>query len=210
MFLFRIVVALLIFSHPSILHSAQATLEFSPQELETGDVLLMSIPCYVCSLIELEEGTPYSHSAVVVREQSSWSVYEAWGVVKKTPLAEFLSRRRKNTAVAVLRPVFSNDPSSSARMMQLFEQKFKGLGFDESYQWDNRDSAGRETYYCSEFVAKFLNPFLLSPIEPKPMHYLKYRAEWTRYFEGSPPDGKPGLSPGDLLRATQMNRLGDL
>ncbi len=178
--------------------------------LETGDVLLMSVPCYVCSLIEIEEGVPYSHSAVVFRDGPRVDVLESWGEVKRTPIEEFLRRRRPQTRVAVLR---ARDGSALAirsnEVWQLFEREFQGKGFDDVFLWNNRDERG-ELFYCSEFVAKFLNRFIVRPFLPKPMHYQKHREDWSRYFRGVPPDGKPGIAPGDFLSHPDWVQVGDI
>lgn len=178
--------------------------------LETGDILLMSVPCYVCSLIEIEEGVPYSHSAVVFRDGARIEVLEAWGEVKRTPLEEFLSRRKKRTPVAVIRARDGSQLSARSReVLQVFSNEFQGQGFDDRFLWDNRDERG-ELFYCSEFVAKFLNRFVARPFLPKPMHYQKHRDDWSRYFRGNPPDQLPGISPGDFLNHVDWIQVGEL
>jgi hypothetical protein len=44
----------------------------------------------------------------------------------------------------------------------------------------------------------------------KPMHFVRNREEWVRHFKGHPPDGAPGLSPGDLHRSRAFSDLGEL
>ena len=180
-------------------------------ELKTGDVLLQSVSCYLCTLIEKEEDSPYSHAGVVLREGNQIWVAEAWGKVEKIPLATFLGKRRKTTETLALRAIQPDGTEikfPEATLSKSFDQNFVGHSYDSEFLWDNRDSRG-EKYYCSEFVVKFLNPFLPQTISTKPMHYNQYREKWVQYFKGLPPDGKPGVSPGDLERSPLFRHVGN-
>jgi hypothetical protein len=184
-------------------------------ELRNGDVLVQSVPCYVCSLIEIEEGAPYSHSGVVVvRRDGKASVLEAWGSVSESPLNDFLKKRKKDTKTLILRlresetrPVFSPE-----EIVKVFDRDFRGKEFDSDFFWETEENTpvGGEKLYCSEFVAKVLNRFLTEKIVPKKMHFSQYRAEWTRYFGRTPPDGQPGLSPSDFVRSPLFRTVGEL
>jgi hypothetical protein len=66
-------------------------------EIKTGDVLIQSIPCYVCSLIEIEEQSPYSHAGVAIVQDESISVLESWTQVRKVSLSDFLKVRKRAT-----------------------------------------------------------------------------------------------------------------
>ena len=171
--------------------------------LKTGDVLLLPVQCHLCQMIEAEEHTPYAHAGVVLIENQQPQILEAWDRVSKTPLANFLRRRKKNSHALLLRPITSQGAEVRIKheaLSALYDSEFKGHSYDRDFLWDNRDARG-ETLYCSELVAKLLNPFLPRPIPTKPMHYDQYREQWIQYFHGAPPTGKPGLSPGDFERS---------
>lgn len=162
----------------------------------------------MCTLIEVEEGLPYSHAGVLSKdERGNWIVLESWNRVQSVPLSEFLSHRRVGTTTLVRRPIFKN--ADRGWIQRRFETHFEGLRYDPAFLWGNSDSLG-ETYYCSEFVTKFLNPKLLRPIQTKPMHFQKYRDYWVKYFGKTPPDGEPGVSPSDLARTDSMITVGAL
>lgn len=185
---------------------------WASQNLKTGDVLLQSVPCYVCALIELEEGSPYSHVGVVLREQNKVSVLESWSKVEKLSLATHLSYRKKNTRTLVLRPldVWGRELKlNSEHVNNVFKTKYLGLDYDPGFLWNNENNHG-QMLYCSEFAAKFLNEFLPRPILPKPMHFNSYREDWKKYFHGTPPDGAPGISPSDFPKSRLFKVVGEI
>lgn len=143
---------------------------------------------------------------------SDISVLESWEGVKRIPLSEFLARRKKGTDTLVLRAVALDTATarvSTRNWIELFNRDYAGKHYDVDFLWNNSDELG-EKYYCSEFAAKFINHFLPTPIPTKPMHFEKYRDSWVRYFKGNPPDGQPGISPGDFERSSLFRHLGFL
>jgi hypothetical protein len=188
------------------------TRAFTAADLKSGDVLLQSIPCYVCSMIEIEEGAPYSHMGVVLKTSAGISLLQAWGKVQALPLAESLAIRKPHTNTLVLRAVNARGRElhlDTQKISDVFDHEFSNLSYDEAFLWDNRDASG-EKLYCSEFAAKFLNRFLPIPIQPKAMHFNQYRDSWIHYFQGMPPDGQPGISPADFLHSPLFKTVGEL
>jgi len=177
--------------------------------LKSGDLILQSNSCYLCSLIEAEENSPYSHMGILVSDQGTWKILESWGSVRMSTLNDFLSRRKPKTNSLVLRlnSPLKKSPMNSSTIISQFENNFSGLSYDSDFLWNNEDSKG-EKLYCSEFIAKFLNPFLHFPIQTKAMHFDVNREHWINYFHGNPPDGKPGLSPGDFEKSPLFNKVG--
>ena len=173
---------------------------------------MQSVPCYLCSMIEIEEGLPYSHSGVVVKTDQQTNVLESWNNVQKLSLQDHLKLRKKNTLTLVLRPLRRDGEFlliDSIALITIFNQHFAGHHYDDAFLWNNTDAIG-ETYYCSEMTAKILNYFLIQPIMTKPMHFTHYRQDWIQYFKGNPPDGLPGVSPADLARSPQLKVVGTL
>ena len=192
--------------------SVYANEGLSARDLKSGDVLLQSIPCHVCALIETEEGSNYSHIGVVLRKNKQTLVLQAWNQVLALPLSRSLQFRKSGTQTLVLRPIdkIGSEVKLNSRVLSLiFNKYFNGLSYDEAFLWNNRDGFG-EKLYCSEFVAKFLNYFLPEKISPKSMHFTHRRDEWIQYFRGAPPDGQEGISPGDFARSPLFKQLGYL
>lgn len=180
---------------------------FALIHLRTGDIILQPLDCKLCSVIELEEGGPYSHiGLVIVDKEKNVFVVEAYGKVQATPIDEFLDKTEKGQASAVMRNIelevmYRNWPERFNKFRTELIEKFlkvEGAEYDSEFLWDNKSEDGREKYYCSELVTKLLNPFLENQILPKKMHFD--RPEWTEYFKGVLPVGQPGISPMDFVK----------
>jgi hypothetical protein len=176
-------------------------------DLKTGDVLLQSLPCSLCALIEAEEGSLYSHVGVLGPLSPMPQVFQAHGRVHRTSLGAFLRQARRGTRVRVLRPIYA--AGAAWDLDERFVRQFEGLSYDAAFLWDNHDEKG-EKIYCSELVVKLLEPALARPVRTKPMHFVADREAWLRHFKGYPPDGEPGVSPEDLVRSEAFIDLGDL
>jgi hypothetical protein len=184
----------------------------SMDSLKSGDVVLISLPCHLCKIIEAEEGAPFSHMGVVLRYNHQISILDAYHEVRELPILEFLNLRAPKSEPVILRAKAGKNQrleDLSYDLLMRFKLRFRGHTYDSEFLWDNQDEKG-EKLYCSEFIAKFLNPYLSAPIEPKSMHFRVSRDEWIRYFKGHPPDGKPGISPADFYRSPLFRNLGTL
>ncbi|NCN50878.1 MAG: hypothetical protein COW01_08695 [Bdellovibrionales bacterium CG12_big_fil_rev_8_21_14_0_65_38_15] len=170
--------------------------------LRPGDVILIELRCYSCSIIADETNSRFSHSGVVIGKQGNQiQVAQAFGPVHMTSLENFLNQRVKGTSALVLR---SDELKASAKELSLeFNQSWKGIPFDPNYTWDN------EKLYCSEFVAKFLEVFLGPVLPPKPLDFSRNWDYWSRVMYPVP-QGKPGNSPGDLERSPIFFHVGEI
>ena len=184
------------------------------QELQSGDVLLISFNCYECRVIESETNSPFSHSGVVFRNKdNNLYVAQSLGSVNVVSLDEFLSHRRPFSKVSVYRPIkFYNftaqEYSDLAKTMsEIFYLDFFGLKFDSKFLWNNVDESGNELLYCSEFVSKFLDQFLDSQTIPYPLSFKKNIEYWSKYFKGTIPEGELGNSPGSFVNDTRFKFL---
>jgi hypothetical protein len=196
---------LFIFLVFSLLNNSGFALSY--RDLSTGDTLLQSLPCSLCTLIEAEENSRYSHVGIIGLQDSSPQVFQAFGRVHRISLTYFLKQTRPGSRVRVLRPMLNT--RNRLDLNERFTRDFEGLSYDASFLWENRDEKG-EKIYCSELVVKLLNPLLARPIPTKPMHFNADREAWIRHFKGHPPDGEPGVSPEDLIRSGSFIDLGEL
>ncbi len=170
-------------------------------DFQIGDVILQPRRCFVCSLIEAQEGSSFSHMSVVVKVRSNQVfVADSLTQVRIQRLEDFLNE---------------GDSSRSHKVFR-FKEKLKGdlwdsveplIGseFDGAFLWDNLGRDGREALYCSEFVTKAINNHLKNKFPTKPMDYSVNREIWDRLFGGSAPHGLPGNSPADFEKSKLLN-----
>jgi hypothetical protein len=181
-----------------------------PENLKSGDVLLLSLNCYECRMIESETNSAYSHSGVVIRdEKNNLQIAQALGEVHLTTLQNFARNITAGTEVSVFRPqknIFQDNPQN---ILRTFRTDFAGASFDPDFLWTNNDIFGNETYYCAEFVAKFINRFLSQPLLPRPMSFAKNKDYWQKHFgDHPPPEGELGVSPVDFSTTEVLEFVG--
>ncbi len=180
-------------------------------EYQVGDVIVQSFECYECRLIQSETNSPFVHSGVVLKDaRGEWNIAEALGPVGLTPLKTFLNRGKLNAVYRsqeLSQLSLSERSSIEKQMLSVFTSQFAGRAFDNEFLWENYDAQGNETYYCAEFVAKFLNQFLQTSIFPEPMSYKKNYDLWFKIFKGNVPEGLPGLSPAYFTRSLLFQEI---
>ena len=169
---------------------------------QNGDVILISMDCTLCRMIEQEDGGKYSHAGVIVEEKGEIYVLQSLSRVEKLSLGEFLRLARKGSEVRLMRPIeFEKHSPSSQEFLILFKSLFEHLSYDRDFNW------GDEKLYCSEFIVKFLNYFLEIKIKPNSMTFHYNLDLWNRYFKGEVPHGKPGFSPNDFLYQNEFTSV---
>lgn len=191
-----------------------ATKKLQLSQLQTGDIILMSLQCRLCQLIELEEGLPYSHMAVVIRNKDkilfaeSWNEgvglkneFEFWQDKKLTPSSEMLILRHVSQSKINLRKEIS---ATSA--LENYLNSYLGKKYDPYFLWDNFDEDDQPIYYCSEFIYKLFKNWLGDDLilQTKAMSYVRYYSQWEKYFKSygqSVPAGKIGISPADFAKS---------
>lgn len=194
--------------------SLASTISFADiyrNELKVGDVILLPMKCWVCSLIEEETSSIYSHSGVVLSvKNGNIKIGQSLGEVHSVTLNDFLRVKDTSRNILVVRSKeLIHSPVSSKESLAIYNKYFKGLPFDHDYLWDNFKNK-EEKLYCSEFITKFLNKFLKRKIKPLPMSYVVYYEYWRSYFHHSPPDGLLGISPSFYENSKSFIHLGQL
>ncbi|WP_408095386.1 YiiX/YebB-like N1pC/P60 family cysteine hydrolase [Peredibacter sp. HCB2-198] len=183
-------------------------------DLKVGDILLQPLNCWTCSLIEAQEGSIYSHMAVVVQTTPEVKVVEALGAVRVSTLAEFMTHTEKGQKVSHRRfrdqSIVNYLQTYRVEFFRHFQDNFANHPYDRDFLWDNYDENGLEKFYCSELITKFLTSFLGIKLPTKIMKYDVYREHWIRYFNGNPPDGKMGNAPPDYEKSHLFYEVGKL
>ena len=183
-------------------------------ELKVGDILLQPLHCSSCTLIEEQEATIYSHMGMIIQIEPEVLVVESLGTVRSLSFEVFRARNQKEQNLGVYRlkddKAVSYLSENQKQLSDFFFERFSGLLYDKEFLWDNLDEKGLEKLYCSEMITKLLNGFLQISIPTKIMKFDKNRDFWIRYFNGNPPDDKPGNSPGDFERSDLFHKVGEL
>jgi hypothetical protein len=95
--------------------------------------------------IEGASGSPFSHCGLVRSTATGWAVVEALGVVKETPLEQWIDQGR-DRAVFVFR--FKSSTPELLQSVVAEARKFQGRPYDSRYRMDD------EAIYCSELLYK--------------------------------------------------------
>lgn len=186
-------------------------------ELRPGDIILKSLPCYSCSIIESESESSFSHSGLLIKnEQDELVVAEALGKVRTQTIEDFLDQSAQNKQIVVVRSIelaqiYQRSKQQfkkiSDTLTNLFYTHYNQLPFDSRYLWDNFSESGQELLYCSEMITKLLNRVLTKKIRPTPMSFDRNWQYWYEYFDGDVPQGKLGNSPSDFVNPELFFRL---
>ena len=183
-------------------------------DLRPGDILLQPLNCSLCSLIEAEENTIYSHIGVVLAVTPQVIIAEAMSSVRRQTLAEFQKKTEAGQRTLVMRfrnEKLSDDIEKSQGMfVKTFETFFEGAKYDHEFRWNNFDETGREKIYCSELVSKLFQAFVGIDTPIKRMHFRNNLDQWTRYFRGNIPEGQWGNSPADFHHSDLFYEVGEL
>lgn len=188
-----------------------------PSDLRAGDVVLLSLNCYTCRMIESETDSAFSHSGVVVIDETGRTrIAQSLGRLDHFSFVEFTKGITPGTVVHVYRPREFKNLSAKKRMelhqnmIDVFNEKFKNAPFDNKYLWNNFNELGIEQLYCSEFIAKFLDHFLSKKTITFPITYKKNLDYWTKYFKGVVPEGELGNSPVSFARDERFEFIGTI
>ena len=190
---------------------------FDRTNLQTGDVLLISLNCYECRMIESETDSAFSHSGVVVIDENNRvRIAQSLGRLDHFSIDDFKKNITPGTALSVYRPrEFTSLAPEKLKLLQknmldIFKSNFRGAPFDSDYEWNNFNSNGVELLYCSEFIAKFLDFFLSKKTIPAPLSYIKHHDYWMQYFKGHVPDNVLGNSPASFSRDSRFVFVGKI
>ncbi|MEM9071713.1 MAG: YiiX/YebB-like N1pC/P60 family cysteine hydrolase [Myxococcota bacterium] len=166
--------------------------------IQEGDLVFQDLRCgRRCALIREITESNYTHVGVVLGEGGERVVWEAFGPVGPTPLAEWV-RRVQDGKVAVYRPIEAPRPDELAAALAEME----GRPYDGLYLWDD------ERIYCSELIAKAYAA-LGRPFTPRPVSLGRFRAEVERLSQGRLTEGTVMVTPVDLVRSGRFRRVRD-
>ena len=177
---------------------------YHPRE---GDILFQALPKDI-DLVEAIEGVTrsnYSHCGVVVKgENGNWQVFESISSVGAFPLKNWVARGRGNKFAAF------RLKAEHARELPGFLSalpRYAGRPYDVRYRMDD------QFIYCSELVYKAYRDATGKPlgklIRFGDLNWRPYVATIRKYEGGEPPLDREMITPIDLSRAPQLNKVFD-
>ncbi|MBT5910403.1 MAG: hypothetical protein HOH25_11425 [Opitutae bacterium] len=174
---------------------------------QAGDVLFQALPKGV-DLVEAIEGVTrsnYSHCGVVLKgKDGSWKVFESIGLVGAIPLKNWVSRGRgkKFSAFRLKEEHASELPKFKSALA-----KYAGRPYDLRYRMDDK------FIYCSELVYKAYRDATGKPLgklaKLGDLNWRPYLATIRKYEGGDPPLDREMITPIDLSKAPQLQKVFD-
>ncbi len=180
----------------------------NPYHLKPGDILFQDLDCgAACDAIEKvtegADGMDFSHCGIVVLQNGEYKVIEAYGNVRATLLADFLTRTKDINGQPKVLAGRPKDKALAAKSAEI-ATAFLGKGYDDAFDLTN------DTYYCSELVyecyrrANNNHPyFILNKMtfkEPGTDEIMPFWKEYFNKLHQPVPEGEPGINPGAMSR----------
>ncbi|MBK6832616.1 MAG: peptidoglycan peptidase [Flavobacteriales bacterium] len=176
--------------------------------LRDGDILFQSMGGGKSDAIALATKCKWTHVGIAFLEAGQWTVFEAVGPVKKTPLDEWIDQgdghyivKRLDATAATMEPDAINKLRDSAT-------PYLGKAYDWQFMWSD------EKIYCSELVWKMYEEALdLRLCEPKALKDwnldsdLVQRTMKERYGSAMPLD-EPMVAPATLFDCPMLDHGG--
>ena len=110
--------------------------------LQSGDVILISFNCYECRVIENETDSPFSHSGVVLKDESgNLKIAQSLGQIALYNPQDFFKYKTPNTKAYVYRAYeLHSSLELDKKMLDVFILVYKGLLFYVKFLWNNYDN----------------------------------------------------------------------
>ena len=137
--LFLASLAILLLLAAGSLYATTAEVNFPP--LKNGDLIFQTSTSSQSSAIFVATGNSYTHMGIIKDGPSGFVVVEAAGVVKETPLRDWVNRGLLNR-VAVYRDEKLTDEQS--QVILSLAEKYYGRAYDIFFSFNN------QAIYCSE------------------------------------------------------------
>jgi hypothetical protein len=174
---------------------------------QAGDVLFQALP-RVVDLVEAIEGVTrsnYSHCGVVLKgKDESWEVFESIGLVGAIPLTNWVARGRGKKFSAFR---LKEEHASALPKFKSALAKYAGRPYDWRYRMDDK------FIYCSELVYKAYRDATGKPLgklaKLGDLNWRPYLATIRKYEGGDPPLNREMITPIDLSKAPQLQKVFD-
>lgn len=176
---------------------------------ETGDILLISMSCYLCSVIEDETDSDFSHLGIILKTEKGTFVLDSAGKVQKTSLENFISKVKKFSFLKLIRSKQAESLPDTFTMNLIFRLEFEGAPYDP-YFLVNNQIGKRSALYCSEFVKEYFDLIGIETPDYQPMTFEKNLEAWQNYYKGikkDVPEGELGINPESFNKSDLYQKI---
>jgi hypothetical protein len=168
-------------------------------QLRDGDLIFHQSRSAQSRAIQLATKSPYSHMGVLFRRGGRWTVYEAVGPVKFTPLDQWIARGDGGHFVVKR----ARTPVSAARLLAA-GAKYRGKPYDFFFEWSDA------RVYCSELAWKMYRD--AAGIEIGRLQRLRdfdltapaVRAKLAERYGRNVPLDEPVISPAAMFASDEL------
>jgi hypothetical protein len=192
----------------------------SQPKLQPGDLIFVSMDCYACKLIQETTRSPFSHVAIITKDESGKLL--AIMAVQPKVMEVSVDFFYKNSLIPpqVMR-MKSREGQDIAAIASHLARYYLGAPYDDEFtgaasglvkhflDFQNQSEfvLGPPKLYCSDLISyNFLNATgnRITPFPLVKMDFGKFQNQWEKMLGHPPPQGKLGISPGDIARSPEL------
>jgi uncharacterized protein YycO len=174
-----------------------------PRNLQKGDLIFVSLNCFACKLIQQTSHSNYSHVAIIQEDAVTHALSAVMAVPPKVIEIQGLNYFYDNSLIPpLIMRMRTVQTQTLARLAADMARNYIGRPYDSDFE------SGPRKLYCSSLLsnsfkdaAKNISDSMKDPLPFIPMDFSIYKAEWAKILGHPPPQGKLGISPGDIERS---------
>ncbi len=176
-------------------------------ELQEGDILFQTMGGGQSDAIALATKCVWTHVGIAFKDNGQWTVYEAVGPVKKTPLDEWIDQGDGHYIVKRLDAYATKWDPATINKLRTSVTPYMGKAYDWQFLWSD------EKIYCSELVWKMYEEGLgVRLCEPKALKDWNLNSDLVQRtmkerYGSAPPMDEPMVAPATLFECAMLTTV---